>query len=221
VITVSRVDLEDLVRRRFVSASRVVHIPNPIDLHRFFPGDREEARRRLGLPAGAFIAGTVSRLVPGKAVGDLLDAVARCPEVQLLVVGDGPDRSALEARARPLSGRVRFLGARDDVPEVLRALDLFVLASRWEGEPVALLEAMATGLPCIATATTGARELLEEGKAGHLVPAGDVAALAGAMAAAASSASERARMGRAALDRVQGRRASTAAQAVLALYERL
>jgi glycosyltransferase involved in cell wall biosynthesis len=220
VITVSRADLEDLVRRRFVSPARVVHVANPIDLERFCPGDRDRARGRLGLPSDVFLAGTVSRLVPGKAVGDLLDAIALCPDVQLLVVGDGPERPALEARARRLSGRVRFLGARDDVPEILRALDLFVLSSRWEGEPVALLEAMATGLPCIATATSGAREILEEGRAGLLVPVGDRTALASAITRAVRLAAERSRMGAAALARVSGRQAVSAAAAVLALYER-
>src|SRR5439155_19838439 len=124
VISVSRADLEDLWRRRFVRPERGTHVPNAVDAERFSPGDREAARERLGLARDAFVVGTVARLVPQKSVGDLVAAAALVPGAEVVVVGDGPERAALQARA---NGSVRFLGARDDVPEVLGALDVFAL----------------------------------------------------------------------------------------------
>lgn len=220
VISVSRADLEDLLRRRLVVPDRATHIPNPLDVERFADGDRAAARAALDLPADAFVCGTVARLVAGKAVGDLLDAVERLPAVTLLVVGDGPLRAGLEVRARPLGDRVRFLGTREDLPTILPALDVFALPSRWEGEPVALLEALAAGLPCVATATEGARAVLEGTGAGILVPVGSPAALAAAIAQVAEAAFERMRMARAAREAVAGRSSRKVAEAVARVYGR-
>lgn len=219
VITVSAADRAELVRRRFVGADRCHHIPNAVDTARFKPGDRAAARSRTGLPAAGFIVGTVARLVPQKAIGDLVAAVEVCPDVTLVIAGDGPERGSLGARAMPLGDRVRFLGVRDDVPELLRALDLFVLSSRWEGEPVALIEAMATGLACIATGTTGSRELLGEG-AGVLVEVGAPAALARAINELRAASDVRAGLGDAARRAVAWRSFEQNAARVAAVYER-
>jgi glycosyltransferase involved in cell wall biosynthesis len=88
-----------------------------------------------------------------------------------------------------------FLGSRDDVEEVLPSFDVFVLPSLWEGEPIALLEAMASGLPCVATATSGSREVLSEPGRGVLVPLRDPPAIAAAVAALRSDASRRSSLG--------------------------
>jgi glycosyltransferase involved in cell wall biosynthesis len=128
----------------------------------------------------AFIVGTVSRLVAQKAVGDLIDAISVCDGMHLLIVGDGPLREQLEARARPC-GRATFLGGRDDVPDILPALDVFVLSSHWEGEPIALLEAMAAQIACVATTTDGSSEILKRSKGGVLVPIGQPYELARAL----------------------------------------
>jgi glycosyltransferase involved in cell wall biosynthesis len=178
VVSVSAADLLDLRRRGLLAKDAGVHIPNAVDTDRFGPGDREAARRRLGLPLDAFVVGTVSRLVPQKSVHDMIDATILCPEVTLVIVGDGLLRGDLETRSQVARERIHFLGARDDVPEVLPAFDVFVLSSRWEGDPIALLEALATGLPCVATATSGAREVLEEGALGVLVDIGSPQAMA-------------------------------------------
>ena len=121
--------------------------------------------------------------------------------------------------ARPLGNRVRFLGARDDVAEVLRAFDLFVLCSRWEGEPIVLLEAMATALPCVAAANAAAQELLGSNRAGRLVPLGDPGELAQAIDELAADPELRALMGDAGRRAIEGRGGDALARAVLRVYQ--
>jgi glycosyltransferase involved in cell wall biosynthesis len=148
------------------------------------------AHRRLnfGLGVGVFAFFYVGRLNPVKDLGTLLDAfaalTARVPiRTQLYLVGDGPERIMLEARrdALNLGDRVTFLGARNDVSEILIAADAFVMSSKSEGLPMALLEAMAAGVPCIATAVGGIPDLFGDDR-GLTVPAQDRLALADAMA---------------------------------------
>ncbi len=218
VISVSRTDLDDLIRRRFVGRGRGVHIPNAVDFERFARVDRDAARQRLGLQSAQFVVGTVSRLVPQKAVGDLVDAVRRLRDVVLVVVGDGPQRRLLEEQAGPLrqQGRVQFLGGREDVAEIIGAFDVFALSSLWEGEPIALLEAMAAGVPIVATDTTGSREAL--GKAGLLVEVGSPQSIADGITQLRQSESMRSGFvaeGRAA---VAGRTYRRLAESVVSVY---
>jgi glycosyltransferase involved in cell wall biosynthesis len=215
VVSVSTADLVDLRRRRLVGPAAGVHIPNAVDTQRFAPGDRTAARQRLDLPVDVFVVGTVARLVPQKSVQDLVDAALVCPEVTLVIVGDGPLRGELETRAGAARGRIRFLGARDDVPDILRALDAFALSSRWEGEPIALLEAMATGLPCVATAIAGVREVLGDGQLGMLVEVGSPQAMARAMRLLRADPGLRRRLGEAGRSEMESRSwAAVAAQLV-------
>lgn len=177
VISVSGRDLEDLVGRGYLRRERGFHVPNALELERFAATDAGVARARLGLDPGRFVVGTVSRLVPQKSVHDLVEAMTHVRDATLVVIGDGPLRRELEELAAARQLDVRFLGGRDDVPQVLAALDVFALSSRWEGEPIALLEALAAGLPCVATRTEGALEVLEGCAAGVLVPIGEPRAL--------------------------------------------
>lgn len=127
---------------------------------------------------------TVGRFKEPKDFVTLVRALARCTApFRALVAGDGPDRPAVEAAIRESATgeRVELLGERDDVPELLAAADVFVLSSRSEGMPMSVLEAMAAGLPVVATAVGGIPELVESGVTGLLVPAGDVDALAAAL----------------------------------------
>ena len=231
VISVSRADLTDLERRRFVRRGCGFHVGNAVRPAPG-PGDRAAARRRLGLPPDALVVGTVSRLVPQKAVGDLVEAAARLapafdgssgPPV-LVVVGDGPLRADLERRVQRGGGgaRVMLLGARADVPHLLPAFDVFALSSHWEGEPIALLEAMAAGLPCVATATEGAREVLGgDPSVGRLVPVGDAARLSAALAGLLRDAGAREALGRAARAHVRGRTPEAQAVRVAEVYRHL
>ena len=178
-------DARDELVGHGVPDERIRVIPNGVDLADHRPASADERRRlrdELGLPAG-FLGTFVGRLHPVKDVDTLLAATARVPEISLLVVGDGPDRGRLEAKAAQLdvSDRVIFHGQSRRVPDILRASDAFVLSSRGEGMSNALMEAMASGLPCLASRTVGgARELLAGGR-GLLVADGDVAAWAGAI----------------------------------------
>jgi glycosyltransferase involved in cell wall biosynthesis len=171
-----------------IPGARIRRIPNGVDTSRFAPaGAAERARLRgaAGVPAGA-LAIYAGRLAPEKGADVLLEAwAALAPETPatLCLVGDGPERAALEARARALGidGRVRFAGARADVAPWLRAADLFVLPSRTEGLSVALLEAMACGLPVVATDVGATREAAGPDGA-VVVPPGRPDALAAALA---------------------------------------
>ncbi len=218
VISVSRRDLDDLIRRRLVPVARGTHVPNAVDVRRFAGGDRAAARERLALPADGFVVGTVSRLVAQKSVGDLVAAVERCPGAHLVVVGDGDLRARVEAGAVDLGKRAHFLGARDDVPQILPAFDVFALSSRWEGEPIALLEAMAAGLPIVATATEGAVEILADSGAGLLVEIGSPEGLATAITRLMERPDDRRRMGEVGRRLVAGRSWARAASAVDGVY---
>lgn len=149
------------------------------------PESPAAARERLGVTG--FCLGTVARLEEQKGHEYLLEAVSLVrPEIgdlTVLLVGDGQRRPRLEEQALKLglAGCVRFLGTRRDVPFVLRALDLFVQPSRWEGIPLTLLEAMAAGLPVISTRVGRAGEIIEPGHNGLLVPPADSVALAAAI----------------------------------------
>lgn len=161
---------------------RVEVVPNPAPELPSLP-PRDEVRAALGIRGPTL--GTAGRLTVQKALGDALAALARVPGVDLLVLGDGPERASLAQRAAELGldGRVRFLGAgtRDDVIRLFRGVDAALLTSAWENLPHTLLEALAVGTPVIATAVGGVPEVVHDGENGLLVPAGDVVAIAGAI----------------------------------------
>jgi sugar transferase (PEP-CTERM/EpsH1 system associated) len=169
-----------------VPARKVRHIPNGVDAECFAPRQADAARQVLGVPPGAAVIGTVGRLDPVKDHVGLIRAFAAAVtgrNAVLLIVGEGPCRGRIEDTVRELGvdDRVRVLGERDDVPAVLNALDLFVLASLGEGMSNAVLEAMATGLPILATRVGGNSELVVDDVTGILVPRGSHEALVEAM----------------------------------------
>ena len=179
---------ESLHRVDGFPARRVDVIENGIDLSRYGPAaDRAELRVRLGLDPGRRYVAMVARFHPVKDHAMLLDAFAAVaaarPDVDLLLVGDGPLRGDLESSVDHLGirGRVRFLGVRSDVAEVLRAVDLFALTSVSEAASLTLLEAMASRLPVVVTAVGGNPEIVRNGVEGLLVPRGDAAAAAVAL----------------------------------------
>lgn len=177
-----------------VAAERVTRLCNGVDTLRFRPTDGGQRELVAGSPFdadGLCLIGTIGRLQAVKDQLNLVRAFAlfgqRAPllaeRVRLVIVGDGPLRPAVEAEiARAgITDRVWLAGERHDVPEMLRGLDVFVLPSRAEGISNAILEAMACGLPVIATAVGGNPELVVPGVTGALVPADDSAALADAL----------------------------------------
>ncbi len=144
---------------------------------------RRSVRRLLNLAEDEPVVICVGRLVPLKRHDLLIDAFHRLPgadRARLLLVGDGPCRERLQRQiaALGLARRVRLLGARDDVPDLLAAADVFCLSSDTEGLSCSILEAMAAGLPAVVTAVGGNAELVRDGQTGFIVPPGDAATLA-------------------------------------------
>ena len=187
-----------------VAATRVVSIPTGIDLARFHPGDRVEARAELGLARDAPLVGIVATLRSWKGHRYLLDALASLerPQVQLVIVGDGPQREALGTQVDRLGigERVLFAGNRDDVAPWMRAFDVFCLPSYAnEGVPQSLMQAMACALPVITTPVGSIPEIVTDGINGVIVPAQDTAALARALAALLDDPARRAALGARAL----------------------
>jgi sugar transferase (PEP-CTERM/EpsH1 system associated) len=178
----------DAAESLHVPSERLVTIANGVELGQFV--DKRNRRRSGSMNHGAqdgVVIGCIARLAPGKDHETILAAFARVsqtiPKAQLLIVGDGPLRSHLEARVRELGLResVQFLGTQDDIPRILSQMDVFVLASREEGLPMSVLEAMAAGVPVVATPVGGVPQLIEHGKTGLLVPPGDSVTLANAV----------------------------------------
>jgi glycosyltransferase involved in cell wall biosynthesis len=162
-------------------SSRLHVIANGIDVSRFTPSRRARRRMRaeLGIPDDAWVVGTVGRLAPEKDQALLIDAMAPLlsDHRRLVIVGDGVERDSLRARIAALPGGryIHMTGVREDVADVLSALDAFALTSRTEGLPLVLLEAMATALPIVSTAVGGIPDLLEHRVTGFLARAGDCA----------------------------------------------
>ena len=202
IVTISPAQREEIVGRFGVGRARTsVVVPLGLDLQPFFEGGAPSLRRDLGIDDGAIVFGYVGRLVPIKDLPTLVLAFARLlettPDAYLLMAGDGPVRPLLARMIaeRGLGERVRLLGWREDLASVAATFDVCVIASRNEGTPVAVIEAMAAGRPVVATRVGGVPDIVEDGETGILVPPGDVDALAGAMARLARDPAERSRMG--------------------------
>jgi len=167
---------------------KVTVVCNAVDLDRYpAPIDRAKVRAELGFGPSAHLMTMVGTFKRQKGHRYLVAAAAalapRFPTLHILLVGDGglADRVREQVRAAHVSDHVHFLGTRRDVPELLSASDSFVLPSLWEGLPVALTEAMASGLPVIATDVSGTSQIVTDGESGLLVPPGDEEALAEAI----------------------------------------
>ena len=189
IVTLTERGAQEHVQYGIARREKFATIPSGIALTTFqsVHVDPVVKRKELGLPPEGPIVGTVGRLVPVKGHSWLLKSVPRVlaevPQACFAMIGAGPLAESLRQLAEELdiSRRVMFLGARQDVPECLVALDLFVLPSLNEGMGLALVEAMAMGLPVVATRVGGIPDIVREGETGLLVPPGDEKALALAM----------------------------------------
>ena len=207
-VAVSR-DLQGwLVAQVGIAPRKVWHICNGVDTKRFRPSPESRAER-----GNIVVIGSVMRFEPIKDPLNLVRAflnarrqlAGRRVDLRLMIAGDGPLRAAALALvvAEAAAAAVSLPGARDDVPEWLQALDVFVLGSQREGISNTVLEAMATGLPVVATATGGNLELVAAGVTGRLVPPGDSGALAQAIVSYADDAQLRREHGSAARARAE------------------
>lgn len=169
-----------------ISRRKIMTIHNGIQTDLFITDDSARAQYRsfFGLQEGQPLIGTVGSLYPVKGHTFLLNALAivkeSVPDVKALIVGRGflLDQLKSEALSLGLGRNIEFLGFREDIPKLIQAMDIFVLPSLSEGHPLALLEAMASQKPVVATDVGGLREVVEDGKAGILVPPKDPRALA-------------------------------------------
>ena len=189
---------------------RIQTIHNGVDLSRFRGAiSAADARHALALPVDGPIVGAVGRLVPVKDHVSLVEAIARMgrdgARATAVIAGEGPLRGTIEARASALgvTEQIRLLGHRQDVDVVLAALDVFVLPSRSEGLNNTILEAMAAGIPVVATRVGGADEMVIDGETGVLVPAASPEALATALRRLLSDGALRTAMGRAGRSRAE------------------
>jgi sugar transferase (PEP-CTERM/EpsH1 system associated) len=172
-----------------IHSKKIVQLYNGVDCERFV----DKSLQKQSDNSSAVRIGTVGRLQAEKDQANLVRAFAVLRDkavvaglqvhLQLSLIGDGPDREKLESLVRELAieENVEFLGARDDVPQLMQSLDIFALPSLGEGISNTILEAMATGLPVVATAVGGNPELVDEGNSGYLVPSADAESLAVAL----------------------------------------
>ncbi|MGH2791297.1 MAG: glycosyltransferase family 4 protein [Actinomycetota bacterium] len=204
----SHEDLQWVRRRRVATESRSELLGNGIDLTSFDPAritssERASVRAGLGIPEGALVVGTIGRLVEEKGYRELMVAVrellAERDDMVMLVVGeDDPEKADALGHAEIEGEGVICSGWREDVPELLSIMDVFVLASWREGMPRSAIEAAAMGKPLVLTDIRGCREVVSNGIEGLLVPVRDPGALRSAIASLLDDAEARARMGSAA-----------------------
>jgi glycosyltransferase involved in cell wall biosynthesis len=196
-----------------LAPARIEVIPNGVAIARVRPADRAAARDELGAGPDAFVIGGVGQLIERKAFHLAIEAAARlrsradaaAPDVMVALVGEGPERTALQELARARGVPLALAGYRADPAPFMAAFDVAVLPSRVEGMPMVLLEAMALGIACVATPAAGNVEVIEDGRSGFLVGFDDAAALAETLARLASDPTLRGRIGSAAAERIAAR----------------
>lgn len=190
IIAVGQAVRLDILKNNPVARDeQVICLNNSIDYKRFAEVSisKEEARKAVSLNGESFVFGAVGRLAPTKGLSFLIKAFIKVkkqvPNSELVLIGEGKIRDELRTQAveAGVGESVHFLGYRTDVEKLLPAMDVFVMASIAEGMPGALLEAMAAGLPCIATKVGGIPDVLDNGELGMLIPPKDKDALAEAM----------------------------------------
>jgi glycosyltransferase involved in cell wall biosynthesis len=201
------VAISHAVKRSLQRVYRLPHVPvvpNGIPVKKYQNAGllRDHARAALHLPEDAVVFGCFARLAPQKNHAGLLDAFVqgpgRDPRAHLLLVGDGPLGAELRAQAQAAGlERVQFLGEQADVVPLLAATDVVVLASSWEGSPLAIMEGLAAGRAVVATAVGGVPELIQAGRTGFLVPPASPRALAHALQRVFLDAALREELGRA------------------------
>jgi glycosyltransferase involved in cell wall biosynthesis len=193
-----------------IPTDKIISISNSVDVSRYGKRAlRAASLQELGLKQQDRLAAVVATFKEQKGHRFLLEAlpevVKQYPDLQVLFIGDGYLRTALQARTTELrlEKNVHFLGNRNDVPALLATSDYFILPSLWEGMPMALIEAMASGLPVIATRVSGTSQVMVDGETGLLVRSGDSKELERAMLRLFANPSMASQMGEAARRRVE------------------
>ena len=220
---------DDIARYDGVPPGNIRVVPYGVDVEKFDSTlSRGEARERLGWPTDRFIVGTVGRLEEQKGQKYLIEAAGRLrrerKEVTLAIIGSGREEDRLRGQAmrEGVGDAVLFLGTRRDLPELFRAMDAFAFPSLWEGFPIALLSAMAAGLPVLVTPVGGIPEVVKDGFNGWVVPAGDPVALAEAIWRVHEDPAGASGLGRAAAATIRDRYSHrTTARRIMEIYEQV
>jgi glycosyltransferase involved in cell wall biosynthesis len=228
IVALATSSIDNLTKRRF-PRERISFIPNGVDTDKFRPpGPGEPKVRPAGWPSGGPVVISVGRLFGIKGFDLLLTAWAKVlrhhPEAHLVIAGDGSIRESLLAQAATLGivGRVTLLGQRDDVPELLRAADIYVSSSRSEGMSNAILEALASGLPVVATRAGAEDDIIDDGVTGLLIPTENAAAIASGLTALLDDPARRRDMAQRARARVLADfQVSAVVERYLRLYQEL
>ncbi len=223
------INQEDHRRAQTFHAKQTAHVSGVgLDLHRFTeptPEEKQKLRRMLGLKEGDRLAISVAQLIPRKNHSVLIQAVAKLqdPHFHLFILGDGSQERKLKSFARRLrvERQVHFLGFRQDVDQLCRAADLFLFASLQEGLPVAIMEAMACGLPIVASDIRGNRDLIVQGRGGFLVGARDVEGFVQHIRSIGQNPKQLAQMKQYNLNRVQRNSTDAVVAQMAVLYRKL
>ena len=228
IVTVCKPFKEEM-KARGINGDKITVIENGIspDIV-FMPEGRERIRKEIGLKDTDVVIGFLARLMAQKQPHDLIAAAPRIlasvPNAVFTIVGDGQLRAGMEQHVASLglTDRFHFLGGRTDVPEVMSSFDVFVLPSRWEGFPNALLEAMSCGRPCVVTAVVGTTEIAVHEQNALLIPLNDPPALADAVLRLIKDPALSARLGAAAAQGTKERfSVARTVERTLELYSRL
>ncbi len=228
-IAVSDEVRQSLIRQIGPIQDKIFTVCNAVDLESFErSGNKTALCDQLGIAAHSQLVAVVGRLTEQKGHTYLIDAaqsvVSSFPDTHFLLIGEGELRDELQQQTQQarLLENVHFLGIRKDVPDLLAAIDLFVLPSLWEGLSVALLEAMAASKPIVATAVAGTTQAMTHGETGMIVPPRNSQALAGAINQLLSDPAQAQALGQAARQHVvKNYGAQKQAEEHLALYRRL
>lgn len=227
IIGLTDQEIRDNLERGIGNPEQFINIPSGIDLKRFETAQKrpEEAKVSLGLSPAARLIGSVGRFEPVKGHAYLLDAFTmlapRFPDLHLVLVGDGELQPELRSRAQEsgLIDRVLFLGWREDIPTLLHAFDLFAFPSLSEGMGRALVEAMAAGLPIVASKVCGIPEVLAHGEAGCLVEPASALSLARGIETLLLDPELRYRLASAACERARSYSVESMLQKIEAVYQ--
>lgn len=208
-VAVSETARQAIIKHLQISPEKIVTILNAVDLAPFRTrrDNRASVRAAWGLPPEAVVVGSVGRLAPLKNYANLIrwvgELTAPFPQAHLVLVGDGEERPALEGLMGELhlGDRVRLLGHREDIPEMLGAMDIFAFPSLSEGLPRAVMEAMAAGLPCVVMDVGGNAEAVMDGQTGYVVPLGDAPGFKAALTRLLKDGASRKKLGAAGKNR--------------------
>lgn len=181
IILVTKEDIKKGLKEGIENRDKYIVIRSGIDLEQFNPRNRNvELKRELGIKKEEKVIGTVARLSPQKNIKDFVKIAHKVSgtlkNTKFLVVGDGKERKLIEATIKEmhLEEKVYITGLRNDIPEIFSIFDVFVLTSLWEGLPRAVVEALACGVPVVANAVDGVKEIIRDGDNGYLVRPKDV-----------------------------------------------